>query len=238
MRFEQYIYRNETQELLEFILLIDSYNLNEGIIQDIKTKLSDILKSSGLHIKQGKGIIHHLINAEKHISTLMYHALMSYYKHPSEQAPHKIKLKELVSKVNKEDIIDFLLKLDTLTMHMITGPIHMIDAAVGTHLWANVSDSIGPAKEKARVAIKSLESLKNTLEGKLKNQVTKYSNALRRVFSIGNMKKVTEEIIGSDISGDNGEGDPDILIGDKCPITGKKRKDCKCKDCVMRRNQE
>jgi hypothetical protein len=238
MRFNNFLQQEQTNSLLEFIILMDiSKDINESIVSDIKSKLTNVLKSTGLHLKQGKGLIHHLINAEEHVAKLIYHAFMAYYKHPFEQQPHKEELKKHVKKVNKEDIIDFFLKLDQLTMHLITGPLHMIDALTGTHLWANVADAVKPVKEKARSAIRSLEELKHELEGKLKTQVQKYSNGLRRVFGVGNTKKVTESTVGADISGNNGETNPDILIGDICPITGKKRKNCKCSDCMMRRKQ-
>ena len=215
-----------------FIESFDSGVINEGVMNTIKKGMSDVLKKAGIHVSQGEGLIQQLIKSEKYVSELLYHAFMGYYNYGSEENIHKDKVKTLIKKIHKENLIDFLLRLDVMTMHLVTGPIHMIDALTGTHLWADIKSKVEPAKERARKAIRSLEDLKDIVDGKLKGQVQKYSNALRRVFGVGNQRKIIEEIVGVDISGENGENDPDIKIGDDiCSTTGKKKKKCKCKKC-------
>lgn len=228
---------NDVYALLEFMIFIESYDndmINEGIVSDIKNTLKKSFSKSGLHAKQTDGIIQQLLKSEKLVSSLLYHAFMSYYQYGHEQEQHEQEIKKLMKKIKKEDLIDFLLRVDTLTMHLITGPIHTIDALTGTHIWADIKGKVEPAKKRATAAIKSLEDLKNSVEGKLKDQVQKYSNALRRVFGVGGQKKfVSEETVGSDIAS------PDIKIGDKaeiCPITGKpKKKKKKKKNKQLRR---
>ena len=222
-RFKQYEEAEDMYILLEMMVFIESYDaVNEGIMSDIKNTLKSAFTVSGLHAKQTDGIIQQLLKSEKLVSSLMYHAFMSYYQYGHDQEKHEQEIKKLMKKIKKENLIDFLLRVDTLTMHLITGPIHTIDALTGTHIWADIKGKVKPAKVRAEKAINSLEDLKGHVEGKLKTQVQKYSNALRRVFNIGGHQKYTnEQTVGSDIAS------PDIKIGDKaeiCPITGKPKK--------------
>ena len=231
MRFNNYCLNEQTNKdvstLIDIMCFMEGYknnSVNEEIVSNIKDGLSNVMKKSGIHVKQSKGLIHILLSAEKGLEILVYHAFMVFYKYDDKQVEyHQEQAVKQLKKINKEDILDFLLKLDTLTLHIVSGPLHMIDALTGTHIWANVKQKAESIKKRATDAISSLESLKDKLEGKLKGQVQKYSNALRRVFDIGGHKKISEEIVGSDIS------TPDVKIGDKidtdiCPITGKKKK--------------
>ena len=225
-KFKNYINNeyldNDVFNILETIIFIEEYEfLTESIISNIKNKIKLLIKKAGLHVKSGEGLIHHLIKASKGISQIIYHSFNAYYNNNKES---KEKVKEISKSLKKEDILDFLLKLDMVSLHMVTGPIHIIDALTGMHIWANIKGKVEPAIDRAKKAIESLEELKGHLEGKLKQQVQKYSNALRRVFSIGDMKKyVMEQTLGIDIA------TPDIKIGDDdksdiCPITGKPKK--------------
>jgi hypothetical protein len=150
----------------------------------------------------------------------LYYAVDYYFNNNNES---KKKMIELAKSVKKEDVLDFLLKLDTLTLHLISGPIHELDAITGTHIWANIKNKAKSVTDAATDAIKKIESLKDHLEGSLKSQLQKYSNALRRLFGIGDFKKVSEgllrdETIGSDIA------EPDIKIGEPVQRRLKKKK--------------
>ena len=235
MKYYNYL-QEENEDLLkliEVIVLIDSLDeCNEGMVDDFKTmmkklkaKFNDIAKKAGLHIEKSDGLIQQLIKAGGNVGKLIYYAFMAYYNNDPKM---KEKAKEISDSVTKEQIMDFLLKLDTVTLHLLTGPLHTLDALTGLHIWPNIKDKIEPVTKKAKEAIEKLEDLKQNLEGKFKQQVQKYANALRRVFGIGGHKKIMEEIIGSDIA------EPDVKIGD-CPITRKPMNKCNCKKCKMRR---
>ncbi len=237
MKFKNYLDEDQKNinRMIEIVILMDSYDVNEGIVQDIKGKLKSLLMKTGVHVKTGDGLIQQLSRATTNIGKFMYHAFMGYY---NNDKSHKDKVKELKDSVSRQDILDFLLRLDMVTLHAVTGPIHMIDALTGMHIWADVKKKAEPVKKVAHKAITSLEQLKDKLDGKLKQQVQKYSNALRRVFDVGGHKKIAEEIVGGDIAS------PDIKIGDDADTTftsrkqGKKKctkKNCNCKQCKLRK---
>ncbi len=181
------------------------------------SQIKPIAKKTGLHIDtSNKGLLQYASGTSKGIYQLLYHAINGYY---NKDNASKLKVKELIQSIKKEDLIDILLKLDTLTMHWVSGPLHMIDALTGTHIWANIQSKMVDSSKKAQNAINALENLKNKLEGKMKIQLQNYANGLRRIFDIGGYGKITEETITGDIA------EPDIKIGDIAMRRRLKKKD-------------
>ena len=46
------------------------------------------------------------------------------------------------TEVDKGELLDFLLKLDTATMHLVSGPIHTLDAITGWHIGAKIEHAM------------------------------------------------------------------------------------------------
>ena len=237
MDYNKYLKQNEYEDafiLIEGMAFIEACmdnTINEGVVDSAKvflTKIGDIFRDkvdkvankAGLHIETKKGLLQYLSSISTGVAKLLYYAVDYYFNKNNES---KKKMIELAKSVKKEDVLDFLLKLDTLTLHLISGPIHELDAITGTHIWANIKNKAKSVTDAATDAIKKIESLKDHLEGSLKSQLQKYSNALRRLFGIGDFKKVSEgllrdETIGSDIA------EPDIKIGEPVQRRLKKKK--------------
>jgi len=186
-RFKQYITEEEQDvvSLIEYMVFMNEFNtMDEGIgdaLANMKGKVSGVLKKAGIHVTQSDGLIQQLLKASKGVNQLMYYSFLAYYNNDNKS---KVKVKEIMKSLKKENILDFLLRLDAMTMHLITGPIHMIDALTGTHIWADIKGKVEPTQIRAKKAVETLEDLKNFVDGKLKNQVQKYANALRRVFAL------------------------------------------------------
>jgi len=119
------------------------YILNEGIMDvlkmDVRTVAKNVdgllnkgLKKVGLHKHKGKGIISYIMSAGKGVGKMVLAGIRG----DTET------VKELAQSVKKEDVLDFVLKLDMATQHLITGPIHMIDAWTGWHIGANLENVI------------------------------------------------------------------------------------------------
>jgi vesicle coat complex subunit len=242
MEYTKYLKQNKGEyedaliliEGMAFIEACMNNTINEGVVDSakgflnkigdiFKNKVEPVAKKAGLHIETKKGLLQYLSAASTGVAKLLYYAV-DYYFNKNEES--KKKMIELAKSVKKEDIIDFLLKLDMLTLHLISGPIHQLDALTGTHIWANIQNKTKNVTDAAKDAIKKIESLKDHLEGSLKAQLQKYSNALRRLFGIGEYKKISEgllrdETIGSDIA------EPDIKIGEPVQRRLKKKGGCK-----------
>ena len=74
-----------------------------------------------------------ILKSGKHIGKVIWYAMKAAVGNEEDKQKLIRIIKE--TKISSSQLIDFLLKLDMLTLHAITGPIHMIDAVTGWHLW-------------------------------------------------------------------------------------------------------
>lgn len=198
MRLDTYLYRDDVHQdamnLLEVAIFFEEFGrLDEGVmdfIKDVKGKADQMFKKMGFHTSQSKGLIQYLWGVNKNILVLIYNAMLYSTGSESEKMKAKEAMNAVKDSITKEQIIDFLYKLDVLTLHSFTVPLKIIDALTGWHIAGEVKSKIEPAISKAKKAIEWLESTKEELEGKLKAQLQKYVNAIRRVFNLGDFQKV------------------------------------------------
>ena len=238
--YTRYLQQNTSQAdvdaitLLEMMVFIEACGmtdeLNEGVLDSVKSigkaigsvfdkKVKSGAKKLGVHIGTEKGLIQYIGLMGLNSAKLLYYAV-DYVYNGNKSA--KDKIIEIGKSVKKEQIIDFILKLDVLTLHMLTEPIHIIDSLTGMHIGANIEAAGKEITLRAKDAIISIEKLKNKLEDKLKVKLQIYANALRNIFDIGGFKGVNESITTTDIE------HADINIG-------KFQKRLKNKSCKRRR---
>ena len=126
-------YMNESQELNEmetrmFILVNlleqDLNSINESSAEMLVESISDKLDKVGLKLHKGKGILSYVKSFTGGAGKVM----LALFKGDAKKA------KEILKTVEKEDVLDFLYKLDLGTLHLITGPLHTIDAWTGWDL--------------------------------------------------------------------------------------------------------
>lgn len=137
--------------------------LSEGI--------NDHLNKLGLKIHKSKGILDYIKSFTTGIGKVMFHIVKGDVD----------KAKELIKSVSKEDVMDFLYKLDLGTLHLFTGPIHMIDAWTGWDLAVNlkshmekgegISDMIKKELTKVKEYITKLFSSDEDKQKELNNYV-------------------------------------------------------------------
>lgn len=138
--------------------------LNEG-------KVHDLLKKAGLHVGKNKGLISYMRDIGAGVAKIIFAAIKG----------DKEAIREVMKTVSKEAVLDFILKLDMATLHIITTPIHTIDAITGWHLWANVKK----AAEGAKGIIVKIKDAINTVKlevGKIikdRNVLTKHTKNLQ-----------------------------------------------------------
>ena len=65
------------------------------------------------------------------------------------------------------------------TAHIVSGPIHLIDAWTGWHLWANVKNKAQSAKKVVVDAIKKLKEFISNVYDKTKAKV--YTNYMKQM---------------------------------------------------------
>ena len=215
--YTKYLMHDKTQinrdavALLEMMVFIDASGmvdeLNEGVFDSVKSigkAISKVFdknvkqgaKKLGVHIGTEKGLLQYISAIGINSAKILFYAVDYVYNGNKEA---KGKIIEISKSVKKEHIIDFILKLDVLTLHMLTEPIHVIDALTGMHIGANIESAGKELTTRAKEAIISIENLKNKLEDKLKTKLQVYANALRNIFDIGGLKGVNEETTTTNI---------------------------------------
>lgn len=154
-----------------FIMDTDQSTLNEMIENDDTVLLENVFTDLGkslVHIKKGKGLIQHFKSAGVGMAKMFVAVLKG----------DTNEVKRIAKTVKATDVLDFLLKLDQATLHLITGPIHSLEAITGWHIWANIEKAQGKASklvDKLRQAISILKSNIGTLiGGKKKTQYDGY----------------------------------------------------------------
>lgn len=169
---------SDIYNLMEVASFMESDILNEGI-EDWGKNIRALAGKLGLHIGRSDGLISYITKAGKNIGQLIWYALKATT--GDEQA--KAKVKEIANKeIKKEDVLDFLLKLDMATLHTLTGPIHIIDAITGWHLWANVGHTSKDIIDRAKIAIENLEKITKQAKGKLKKKVSSILHKLKKLL--------------------------------------------------------
>lgn len=104
-----------TDGLIKLALVLEYEDLLDDIefIEDLSESFGDILG--------GDGLIGYITRFGSAAGKLVLAAIKG----------NKSEVKSIASKLDKGDVIDFFLKLDQATMHILTGPIHVIDAITG-----------------------------------------------------------------------------------------------------------
>lgn len=157
LTFEEY--HNEAlltceEKVAIFISLCEDEDLLNESPQDMVELLEGKLSKLGLHLHRGRGLIDYIKMMGKGIGQLLVAAAKRDTK----------KMKEILSRVERGDVIDFLLKLDMATLHLVTGPIHTIDAITGWHLWADIQNHAEKAKNIVQDVINTIHELKNKIK--------------------------------------------------------------------------
>jgi len=137
-------------------------NLNEkelteaNILDGIKTVFNNVetgLDKIGMKLHHGKG----LLDYAKSIAGFSGKMIIAALKKDKEE------ILKISQSFEKSEFIDFLLKLDMVTMHIFTGPIHMIDAVTGWDLMANIKSHAHKAESLIDTISKTIEELKKDL---------------------------------------------------------------------------
>lgn len=178
-----------------FMENLDTFNesvLNEGVKDKVmgflkKAKLSakDLTHHLGLHIgrSSGRGLIQSLLASGMNISKVMIAAFKSVSGNQEDKAALKDAIINL--KIKKEDLLDFLLRLDQATLHLVTGPLHVIDALMGWHIWADVKAQASNIATRIKDAFTAMIQTIKDLPGNIKTVASRNMVDLKDTLMTG-----------------------------------------------------
>lgn len=193
------MYRFTSQEkrnmitLLEMAVFIeeDFNRMNEAF--DFMGKIKGLADKIGVHASSsGGGMIGILYKSGKVMAEFMWNAM----KASMGDTTAKERVKELAkTEISKEDVLDFLLRLDGLTLHTMTGPIHFIDNLTGWHIWAAVKKHAENFGDIAAKAIKDLAGVIKDTDAEVKTKAKSLLHGIVRVLGLEDtQQKVVQAI--------------------------------------------
>ena len=177
MSFMEYMEQLEEGEL-NGTPLSESYE--DGLLMEAN-KFKKALEKIGLEVEYNPrgGLIQMFTKIGKTVGKIIYLATRVSF----GDEGRKPELIKLLKQTKREDIIDFLLKLDLATAHVVTAPLHMIDALTGWELKA-VIHKITKSADVIQVKVKhAIEDIR----GAVKNMST-------AIFDKKSKKRLTHTI--------------------------------------------
>jgi hypothetical protein len=145
------MYLSENDEMIN-----ESYdfeNLTEAQEELMVEGINDWLGKVGMKLHKGDGIIDYLKGFAKGTGEIIMAAIKK----------DEAKVKEIAGRMDKAKVVDFLLKLDMATMHIVTGPIHFIDAVTGWDLMANLKHAAEGAKDMLKTFYDAIAKVKASI---------------------------------------------------------------------------
>jgi len=170
--------------VLEMSMLIQEDDLmNEAFdLSLLKTGGKALMKGLGLHAsKSGDGLIQMALKSGKLMAEFVWHIL----KAAAGNKDSKIRVKEIANtQISKEDFMNFLLKLDMATLHMVTGPLHMLDAITGWHIGVHIKSKVGDIMIKAKEAINNLVDAAKGTDTSIRKKLKSLMHGIARLFGL------------------------------------------------------
>lgn len=158
MKFQTYLKESQDAQMhlqaLLFLMESELDSLNESTEEELIEAFDRQLKKVGLKLHKSKGILDYI----KSFATGIGKVLLFIIKGDQEKA------KDLLKSMKKEDFLDFIYKLDLGTLHLITGPLHMIDAWTGWDLGVNLQNHMKKAEGLTTVLKQAIQKLKHSVE--------------------------------------------------------------------------
>lgn len=174
--FNEFIVQKKQEEQIKesivMLAICSDFDINSLNESNITEAFNDKLGKFGLKLHTSTGIAEYIAKFSSASGKLIMAAIKG----------DKAKVKEIASKLDKGEVIDFLLKLDTLTAHLVTGPIHIIDAITGWDLMANI-------KAKAEVGKKVYDSIVKMVQEIKQKAYTAFANEPKILKAIENLEK-------------------------------------------------
>ena len=140
------MYLSENEMINESLDTMNEAEVLEGV--------NNWLGKIGMKLHKGDGIIDYI----KQFSTGAGKLIMAAIKGDKE------KVKEIADSLEKAKVIDFLLKLDMVTLHLLSAPIHFIHGITGWDLEANLKHMVKGAESIIDMVKKAFGTIRDNIK--------------------------------------------------------------------------
>ncbi len=191
----QYLLTEDEKFILEFNLLqisvaLDQYDmiqenmLDEGVVKQAKNLYTDFTSQFG----KKKFLHHYLLDFASTAGKMLLAAIKG----------DKQRVKELSLKFNRDDFFEFLWRLDSATLGILTGPIQIVEEVTGWDIKGFLKRKVKSTKKKIKDIIDTFDDLKKDLSMIFKP--SKHPDVFNAVDNFKNTIKVKlKPVISGDI---------------------------------------
>jgi len=186
--------KRDMEIVLEMAMLIDNECvINEAFdVSKFKSGVKGLMKSIGIGThKTGDGLIQVALKSGK----LMAEFIWNILKAAGGDKDAVTRVKEIANtEIKKEEFLDFLLKLDMATLHLVSGPLHLVDALTGWHIWAHIKGKTEDAMEKAKNAIKNLVDAAKEADESVRKKLKSLMHGIARLFGLDQEQQLIKQV--------------------------------------------
>ena len=185
---KEHIYKTEQKEavasLLEFIVFMEEGEdliLSEARGESVKAGLGKIAGKLGVSAHGRKNLLKLIASVGKNTGLALVYAVRSHMKHPGA----KEKLEGILKTANiKSELTDLILRLDALTLHLLTGPIHIIDAITGWHLGADIQDKTKTPNTHIKTALDTIVKAATAVKDKPRKTLNRSIEKIKKILAV------------------------------------------------------
>ena len=185
---KEHIYITEQKEaiasLLEFIVFMEdgeSLILSETKGENVKAGLTKVVGKLGISAHGRKNLLKLITSVGKNTGLALVYAVRSHM----GQEGSKEKLENILKTANiKSELMDLMLRLDTLTLHLLTGPLHIIDAITGWHLGADMQQKAKTPNTHVKSALDTIAKAANAIKDKPRKTLNRSIEKIKKIFAV------------------------------------------------------
>ena len=170
--------------VLEYMLILDAGNeivLSEQKAENLKSLIGSISKKLGFAGSGRKNLISLLSSISKNAALSVVYAIQAQ----AGREGAREKLESVLKTSNiKSELIDLVIRADVLTLHMISGPIHIIDAITGFEIADKIREKAEIGSEKIKDAVELIQRSSKKLPNPKTRRLEKSIRIIRRVFNL------------------------------------------------------
>ncbi len=180
---------NQTDVLLEAIapetlskeacLLLEAAMFVEKDTFYERVEFTGLFNKLNIPKQHGKGILQVLAKSGRALTDVVWLAMKSSLGDKKAKEELKALLK---TEIKREDVKDFLLRLDTVTLSIVSTPVRVIDALTGWDLWGKIVKGKTTTIDTIKKAITELEGAADKLTGDLQKQLKKHIATIRELI--------------------------------------------------------
>jgi len=184
-KFYNYINENDTISLIEVYHFMESDVMNEGI-KEWTDKIGKTLQR--LNIRKGakRGLLDYLKDAGVGVSKLIWFGIKASR---GDQNARDMIAQMTKKEVDRSEVINFLIRLDVVTLGVISMPIRIIEAITGWDIMGALTTTPEDMKRNAKQAIENLENISRNVADKTKETLKNIINRLKELLNL-NMEAI------------------------------------------------